>query len=81
MLFNIENNNVTLPTELDLPKFPSFPSGVSVENDASLAKVGCSVGHECKRRVETFTTLDTLMTKAVEQFAGLLKNLLIKLHE
>lgn len=81
MLFNIENNNVTLPVELDLPKFPSFPSGVSVENDASLAKVACSVGHECKRRVEVFSMLDTLMTKAVEQFAGLLKNLLVKLLE
>ncbi|KAL1396039.1 hypothetical protein pipiens_010802 [Culex pipiens pipiens] len=81
MLFNIENNNVTLPAELDLPKFPSFPSGVSVENDASLAKVACSVGHECKRRVEVFSMLDTLMTKAVEQFAGLLKNLLVKLLE
>ncbi|XP_058450349.1 serine/threonine-protein kinase TBK1 [Malaya genurostris] len=81
MLFNIENNNVTLPTELDLPKFPSFPSGVSVENDASQAKGACSVGHECKRRVETFSSLDSLMSKAVEQFAGLLKNLLVKLHE
>ncbi|XP_065081528.1 serine/threonine-protein kinase TBK1 [Ochlerotatus camptorhynchus] len=81
MLFNIENNNVTLPSELDLPKFPSFPSGVSVENDASLAKVACSVGHECKRRVETFAMLDTLMNKAVEQFAGLLTNLLAKLSQ
>ncbi|XP_019550623.1 serine/threonine-protein kinase TBK1 [Aedes albopictus] len=81
MLFNIENNNVTLPGELDLPKFPSFPSGVSVENDASLAKVACSVGHECKRRVENFSLLDTQMNKAVEQFAGLLKNQLIKLCE
>ncbi|XP_062547300.1 serine/threonine-protein kinase TBK1 [Armigeres subalbatus] len=81
MLFNIENNNVTLPGELDLPKFPSFPSGVSVENDASMAKIACSVGHECKRRVENFSMLDTLMNKAVEQFAGLLKNQLIKLFE
>lgn len=28
-----------LPQQLDLPKFPVFPSNVSVENDASLAKV------------------------------------------
>lgn len=39
MLYSIDNNNVALPTELELPKFPSFPAGVSVENDASLAKV------------------------------------------
>lgn len=39
MLFSIENNNVSLPAELELPKFPSFPNIVSVENDASLAKV------------------------------------------
>lgn len=39
MMYSIENNNVALPNELELPKFPSFPAGVSVENDASLAKV------------------------------------------
>jgi TANK-binding kinase 1 len=39
MLYSVDNNNVTLPAELELPKFPTFPSGVSVENDASLAKV------------------------------------------
>ncbi|XP_053694637.1 serine/threonine-protein kinase TBK1-like [Sabethes cyaneus] len=81
MLFNIEDNNVSLPAELDLPKFPSFPSGIPVESDANLAKVACSVGHEYKRRIETFSSLDTLMNKAVEQFAGLLKSLLMKLQE
>ncbi|XP_040164449.1 inhibitor of nuclear factor kappa-B kinase subunit epsilon [Anopheles arabiensis] len=79
MLFNIENYNVILPTEWDLPKFPTFPNGISVENDASLAKVACSVGHECKRRVESLSLLDTLMNKSVHQFSGFLAGFLVKL--
>ncbi|XP_050081939.1 inhibitor of nuclear factor kappa-B kinase subunit epsilon [Anopheles aquasalis] len=79
MLFNTENYNVILPTEWDLPKFPSFPNGVSVENDASLAKVACSVGHECKRRIENYSLLDALMNKAVLQSSGFLSGLLEKL--
>uniref|UniRef100_A0A182JKV7 Uncharacterized protein n=1 Tax=Anopheles atroparvus TaxID=41427 RepID=A0A182JKV7_ANOAO len=79
MLFNIENYNVILPSEWDLPKFPTFPNGISVENDASLAKVACSVGHECKRRVENLSLLDTLMNKAVHQFSGFLSGLLMEL--
>uniref|UniRef100_A0A182NLJ5 Protein kinase domain-containing protein n=1 Tax=Anopheles dirus TaxID=7168 RepID=A0A182NLJ5_9DIPT len=79
MLFNIENYNVILPAEWDLPKFPTFPNGISVENDASLAKVACSVGHECKRRVENMSLLDTLMNKSVHQFSGFLAGLLVKL--
>ncbi|XP_049288700.1 serine/threonine-protein kinase TBK1 [Anopheles funestus] len=79
MLFNIENYNVILPTEWDLPKFPTFPNGISVENDASLAKVACSVGHECKRRVESMSLLDTLMNKSVHQFSGFLAGFLVKL--
>lgn len=79
MLFNIENYNVILPTEWDLPKFPTFPNGISVENDASLAKVACSVGHECKRRVENLSLLDTLMNKSVHQFSGFLAGFLVKL--
>ena len=39
MLFSIDNNNVQLPTELDLPKFPSFNSSINVESDSSQAKV------------------------------------------
>jgi TANK-binding kinase 1 len=81
MLFSIENNNVSLPKELDLPKFPSFPAGVSVENDASLAKVSCSVGHECKRRVENFSRIDKLIQSGIERFIGLLKVTLNKLSE
>lgn len=79
MLYSIENNNVSLPNELDLPKFPNFPSSVSVENDASLAKVACSVGHEIRRRVETFTKTDDLIQKGVFHFIQLLKTSLAKL--
>ncbi|XP_030380474.1 serine/threonine-protein kinase TBK1 isoform X1 [Scaptodrosophila lebanonensis] len=67
-LYSNDDNNVQLPQQLDLPKFPVFPSNVSVENDASLAKAACSVGHECKRRVDIFTTMDILIKKGVEQF-------------
>lgn len=40
MLFNKNNNNVSMPPEPEIPKFPVFPNIVSVENDASQAKVG-----------------------------------------
>lgn len=39
MLFNKNNNNVSMPPEAEVPKFPVFPNIVSVENDASQAKV------------------------------------------
>ena len=80
-LFNIDNNNVGLPNELELPRFPSFSQSVSVEHDASQAKVGCSVGHECKRRVESFTSIDILMGKGIQQIIGMLKTTLHKLLE
>lgn len=80
-LYSIDNNNVTLPVELDLPKFPSFPNSISVENDASLAKVACSVGHECKRRVESYSRMDVLMKNCVEQFIDMLRETLTKLLE
>ncbi|EDW75715.1 uncharacterized protein Dwil_GK15052 [Drosophila willistoni] len=71
-LYSNDDNNVQLPNQLDLPKFPVFPPNVSVENDASLAKQACSVGHECKRRVDIFTTMDILIKKGVEQFIEML---------
>lgn len=39
ILFNKNNNNVSMAPEPDVPKFPVFPNIVSVENDASQAKV------------------------------------------
>nr|CAD7397524.1 unnamed protein product [Timema poppensis] len=71
MLFSRENNNVTLAQEGDLPKFPSFPNLVSVENDASLAKTACSVGHECKRRIEKLSRSSKLTHACVERFTSL----------
>ncbi|KAH8378407.1 hypothetical protein KR093_011178 [Drosophila rubida] len=71
-LYSNDDNNVQLPQQLELPKFPGFPPNVSVENDASLAKTACSVGHECKRRVDIFTSMDILIKKGVEQFIEML---------
>lgn len=80
-LYSIDNNNVTIPNELDLPKFPNFPNTVSVENDASLSKMACSVGHECKRRIEMYSRMDQLMKKSVEQFIEVLRDTISKLLE
>lgn len=80
-LYSIDNNNVTIPVELDLPKFPTFPNSVSVENDASLAKMACSVGHECKRRIEIYSQMDFLMKSCVEQFIVVLRETITKLVE
>lgn len=80
-LYSIDNNNVTIPNELDLPKFPTFPNSVSVENDASLSKMACSVGHECKRRIEMYSRMDQLMKKSVEQFIEVLRDTISKLLE
>ncbi|XP_055383015.1 serine/threonine-protein kinase TBK1 [Condylostylus longicornis] len=78
-LFSKDNNNVQLPQQLELPKLPTFPNSVSVENDASLAKVACSVGHECKRRIETLTIVDKLIKHGVEEFVETHKKILTKL--
>ncbi|XP_017465711.1 PREDICTED: serine/threonine-protein kinase TBK1 [Rhagoletis zephyria] len=71
-LYSNDDNNVQLPQQFDLPKFPVFPNNVSVENDASLAKTACSVGHECKRRIDTFTSMDILIKRGVEHFIAML---------
>ncbi len=38
-----------------------------------------SVGHECKRRVENYSSIDALIGKSIEQFVGMLKVTLNKL--
>lgn len=70
MLLSKENNNVTLASEGDIPKFPIFPTLVSVETDASLAKTSCSVGHACKRRIEKLSQSSLLIHACVEQFTA-----------
>lgn len=39
VLFTIDNNNVNLQSEQEQPKFPTFSNNVSVESDATVAKV------------------------------------------
>lgn len=81
MLFSRDNNNVLLTPHLDIPKFPIFPNLVSVENDATMAKAACSVGHVCKRRIETLTLSNLLMNICVHNFTTLVEEQLIKLHD
>lgn len=66
MLLSKDNNNVVTASENPLPDFPKFPTLVSVENDASIAKVACSVGHECKRRIEKLAQTSRLNGLCVE---------------
>lgn len=43
VLFTIDNNNVNLQSEQEQPKFPTFSNNVSVESDATIAKVGKNI--------------------------------------
>ncbi|KYN36054.1 Serine/threonine-protein kinase TBK1 [Trachymyrmex septentrionalis] len=81
MLFSRENNNVVLPMETELPKFPVFANLVSVENDASQAKVACSVGHVCKRRIDKLALCSKLSRDAIDAFSGLLSTELTRVLE
>ena len=81
MLFSRENNNVDLPVDTELPKFPVFANLVSVENDASQAKVACSVGYVCKRRIDKLVLCSKLSQDAIEAFSGLVSTELTRLLE
>ncbi|CAK9797031.1 Inhibitor of nuclear factor kappa-B kinase subunit epsilon [Anthophora quadrimaculata] len=81
MLFSKENNNVNLPVDAELPKFPVFANLVSVENDASQAKVACSVGYVCKRRIDKLVLCSKLSQDAIEAFSGLVFAELTRLLE
>ncbi|KAJ8717526.1 hypothetical protein PYW08_005925 [Mythimna loreyi] len=72
LLFNKNNNNVSMAPEPDIPKFPVFPNIVSVENDASQAKTACSVGHVIKRRVEALCAASVLCGVCVSRWGALL---------
>lgn len=80
MLFSRDNNNVLLSPYLEIPKFPVFPNLVSVENDATMSKAACSVGHVYKRRIENLTLSNHLMNICVTNFTELVEEQLIKLH-
>ncbi|XP_017755004.1 PREDICTED: inhibitor of nuclear factor kappa-B kinase subunit epsilon [Eufriesea mexicana] len=79
MLFSKDNNNVDLPVDAELPKFPVFANLISVENDASQAKVACSVGYVCKRRIDKLVLRSKLTQDAIEAFSGLLSTELARL--
>lgn len=68
LLFSSENNNITSSIDTEIPKFPEFHNLVSVDNDAAQAKVACSLGHLCKRRIEKVSSSSILMEKSVDSF-------------
>lgn len=80
ILFHKENNNVSVIHDLDLPSFQEFPNLVSVENDASQAKLACSIGHVCKRRIERKSSSCTLMHSAVNHFTAYILQKLKRLY-
>lgn len=81
ILFSKENNNVEVESQPDLPKFSEFQNSVSVENDASQAKVACSLGHVCKRRIEKFSSACRLIKDSVENFSNYITCELAKLNQ
>ncbi|KAK0089964.1 hypothetical protein PV325_004441 [Microctonus aethiopoides] len=59
--------------------FPTFANLVSVENDASQAKLACSVGHSCKRAIDRLSLSSKLSQNSVNSFIGLLSSELTRL--
>ncbi|XP_065168004.1 serine/threonine-protein kinase TBK1 isoform X2 [Atheta coriaria] len=80
ILFSKENNNVSAMVNMDIQKFPEFANLVSVENDAGVARTACSIGHMCKRRVESISLSTNLMKHSVDCFTKYIKNDLKTLH-
>uniref|UniRef100_A0A1B6HB38 Protein kinase domain-containing protein n=1 Tax=Homalodisca liturata TaxID=320908 RepID=A0A1B6HB38_9HEMI len=74
LLSNDLNSNVAFIPEREIPKFPEFPSHVSVENDASIAKTACSVGHVCKQRIEKYSKCSQLTHDCVQMFNVVVSN-------
>ncbi|CAG9563689.1 unnamed protein product [Danaus chrysippus] len=72
MLFNKNNNNVSMAPEPDIPKFPPFPNDMAVDAAASVAKTACSVGHVIKRRVEALCAASQLCGACVSRWGALL---------
>ncbi|CAD6238655.1 GSCOCG00008505001-RA-CDS [Cotesia congregata] len=84
-VFSRENNNVVSAVINGLNKkcesiiFPTFANLVSVENDASQAKLACSVGHSCKRIVDRLAIASKLAQDSVNAFVNLLSSELKRL--
>ncbi|KAF4520425.1 hypothetical protein B566_EDAN003996 [Ephemera danica] len=72
VLFHRENNNVNLLNVGEVPKFPVFPSTVSLETDATVAKNFCSVAYGTKRQAEHVATTARLAGKATKGLSALL---------
>ncbi|CAH1116516.1 unnamed protein product [Phaedon cochleariae] len=80
-LFNRENNNITLVPDQELPKFNEFSSVMSVESDASQAKLACSIGHQCKRHIEKYSLFCKLIFDTVQNFTKYINSELRQLHQ
>lgn len=80
-LFNKDDNNIILATEQEVPKFAGFGEVISVEKDAAQAKIACSVGHLCKKRVEKYSLSCKLICDSVENFIMYLNNELRHLNQ
>lgn len=80
LLFSSENNNVTSSIDSEIPKFPEFHNLVSVDNDAAQAKVACSLGHLCKRRIEKVSSCSIFIEQSVDSFTEYLLDQLKELE-
>jgi len=66
ILCHREINSVSMDwSTKDLAKFPAFPNLVNVENDATLGKQNCAVGHAHRRRIEKICRSVSLIGQAV----------------
>lgn len=74
MLFSKENNNVSFDLENYNGKFPTFPNTISLESDASLGKLACSVGHTYKRKIEKISKASKLCHYCVRAFTTAISN-------
>ena len=65
VVFDKQNNHISLGIDKDVPSFPTLPNLVSVENDATLAKSATAVGYAYKRKIEAYARSSEVITKAV----------------
>lgn len=80
-LFNKDDNNITLTAEEEIGKFAGFADEIFVEKDATQAKIACSIGHLCKKRIEKYSLACKLICDSVENFVSYLNNELNNLNQ